>query len=422
VADRTGLTARLAWLRAQANVVPASSLPPRAEGQAGAPTAAASEASGSSGRSEPPDAADSRLGRLGFHPVGTYTWLRESRLPNPLVSMRPALLTRGETVDPDRLLFLDTETTGLSGGAGNIAFLIGIGRLAGEEIRVRQLFLSDFPGERELLDLTVQELDASGILVTYNGSSFDLPLLRTRLLMNGMRFAMPGGGIDLLRPARRLWGGLLESCSLHSIEESVLGVERDEDVPGFMVPELYFRFLRWGESERLSAVFAHHLEDIVSLARLFAHIEGLAAEARDEGSDACGEGSVARARRGGVDRLALATMLIERGERAGERLLHCLFDEGDERAGHAYGLLLKRAHRYEEAREVWRRLWAGAKSRFAAVELAKDYEHRLRDLGAALTLVESASRLPVRGFPGAAEARAELLLRKARLQRKLARG
>ena len=424
MAERSGLGARLAWLRDQAKLTPASSLPVRSESESGIDRAAVWESKDRPDRTEAGSVEGERLRRFGFQPAGSYTWCRETTLPNPLASTRPALLTRGERFELGRLLFLDTETTGLSGGAGNVAFLIGIGRAVGDEIRVRQLFMSDYPGEGELLDLAARELDADGILVTYNGASFDLPLLRTRFLMNGMRFVLPGGGIDLLRPARRLWGGLLESCSLHSIEESVLGVERDEDVPGFMVPELYFRFLRWGECEPLSGVFAHHLQDIVSLARLFAHIERLAAGACDGEAHSAdrGEESVAVLRRPTVDRFALATMLLERGEQAGERLLGLLFDEGDERAGRAYGLLLKRARRYEEAREVWRRMWTVTKSRFAAVELAKDYEHRLRDFPAAFEVVESASRLPLRGFPGAAQARAELLVRRARLQRKLSRG
>ncbi len=409
MAERSGLAARLEWLRSQPGVVPASSLPPSPEAQAGP----------GAGRKPPEGEALARRGpllELGFRPVGSYTWMRESRVPNPLAAIRPALLTRGERIEPKRFLFLDTETTGLSGGAGNLAFLIGVARAEGEELWVRQLFLSDFPGERELLELAARELDADGILVTYNGASFDLPLLRTRFLMHGMRLDLPGG-IDLLRPARRLWGGLLESCSLHSIEESVLQVEREEDVPGFLVPELYFRYLRLGECEPLSAVFAHHLQDIVSLAMLFAHIEALSEEVEGAGS-AAGD---AAARLPRFDRYAMAIMLLERGRSAGERLLSRLFEEGDERAGRAYGLLLKRARRFGEAREVWRRMWSTTGSRFAAVELAKDYEHRLRDLAAALELVERASRLPLRGFPGAKEAREELLARRARLKRKLAR-
>ncbi len=428
MAERSGLAARLAWLRSQQGVVPASSLPPRPEGGPegekeiegrgrGRQGPARGERRACSG--EGLSASEARLVDLGFRPAGSYTWLRETRVPNPLAAMRPALLTRGDPFDASRLLFLDTETTGLSGGAGNLAFLIGVGRAVGEELAVRQLFLSDFPGERELLDLADRELDAEGVLVTYNGASFDLPLLRTRFLMNGMRRDLHGG-IDLLKAARRLWGGLLESCSLHSIEAEVLELEREEDVPGFMVPELYFRYLRLGESEPLSAVFAHHLQDIVSLARLFAHIEGLAEEA-EGGSPAGSAVKDASARVPRFDRFALALMLLERGRSAGERLINRLFEEGDERAGRAYGLLLKRARRYEEARVVWRRMWSEKRSRFAAVELAKDYEHRLRDLAAALELVESASRLPLRGFPGAKEAREELLARRARLKRKLAR-
>lgn len=413
VADRAGLAARLAWLREQ-QLAPASELsPPAAELDGG--RRPQGESPGEDRRLAALDPGP--LSSFGFRAAGTFTWMRETAGADPLAVTSPFLLTQGERVDPERLVFIDTETTGLSGGAGTIAFLIGLGRVVGDELRVRQYFLADYPGEGELLELVAKELRPNDIPVTYNGASFDLPLLRARFVMNGMRMDLPRG-IDLLRATRRLWGRLLPSCSLHAVEESVLEIERSEDVPGFLVPELYFRFLRSGEVGQLSPVFAHHLQDILSLACLFAHIERFAA---DESEEPLWWAALARGPRERVDRTALAGLLLERGDPRGMALLKALFEEGDERSGRLYGLLLKRGGRHEEARGVWRRLWDEAESSFAALELAKDFEHRLRDLPAALELVEAMLSLPAARGSAAVEGGAELRRRKARLEAKIAR-
>jgi len=185
--------------------------------------------------------------------------------------------------DSGRLLAIDIETTGLSGGAGNVAFLVGLGELdtvgpdGTGEIRLTQLFLGDFDAEPAFLDALETLLSGAAdatranvpprVYLTYNGSRFDLPVLRSRFLLNRRRFPEELH-LDVLHLTRRLYGRAIGSCSLGNVEERVLGVRRDLDLPSAEVPGRYLEYLKLRQTEQLDAVFAHHESDVVNLLRL----------------------------------------------------------------------------------------------------------------------------------------------------------
>lgn len=183
----------------------------------------------------------------------------------------------GETADPSRVAFFDFETTGLSGGAGTVAFLAAIGRLdeAGS-VRVEQYFLDDYPAERAFIQHVSDALLDVDAIATYNGSSFDMPLLVTRRAMLGLG-AMPAvPHVDVLHPVRRLYRNTIGACALSSIEAAILDCARDGDIPGSEVPQVWFDFVKNGRCDRLQRVFVHNRLDIVSLARLFFHVGSIA--------------------------------------------------------------------------------------------------------------------------------------------------
>lgn len=178
-------------------------------------------------------------------------------------------------IDPQRIVFLDTETTGLAGGVGTLAFLIGVGRLNGDEFEVRQFLMRDFDEEASALSALAQELESADLLVTYNGKAYDEPLLASRYILSRVR--PPFGQIphlDLLHSARRLWKLRFESCRLVELEAQILGHARQGDVPGNLIPQLYFDFLRTRRPGRIGAVLHHNALDILSLAALTAILPG----------------------------------------------------------------------------------------------------------------------------------------------------
>ena len=172
-------------------------------------------------------------------------------------------------VPPSEWAFLDTETTGLAGGTGTCAFLVGVGRIELEGFRVRQFFMRDYDEEASQLDALTKFLEPCRVLVTYNGKAYDQPLLETRYRLNRARppFARMEH-VDLLFGARRLWKLRFESCRLVELEQRILGYERQGDVPGAMIPYLFFEYLRTKREARLLPVFEHNATDILTLACL----------------------------------------------------------------------------------------------------------------------------------------------------------
>src|SRR5437867_5020415 len=180
---------------------------------------------------------------------------------------------------PDELrrpLFLDTETTGLSGGTGTVAFMVGLAWRDGDSLRLVQYFLSDFNQESALLWAVGQCIRDAGVLVSYNGRSFDWPLLQTRLVMQRADPAWPSPPhLDLLTMARRIFKPRLPDCALQTIEQAVLDLHRADDLPGSLIPSRYFAWLRDGDPGVLDPVFTHNRQDVLSMALLLARFEAV---------------------------------------------------------------------------------------------------------------------------------------------------
>ena len=171
--------------------------------------------------------------------------------------------------------YFDTETTGLSTGAGTVIFMAGVARIDGARVTVRQFLLPDYPHEPALLRALVADLGSAERLVTYNGRTFDLPMLTARLTFHGLfreQGSVPTAHDDLLPDARRLFRRPLGGARLADVESGVLGVRRTSDCPGSEVPGRYFGFLRGGSPDILAEVLDHNFQDVVSLALLEAEL------------------------------------------------------------------------------------------------------------------------------------------------------
>ncbi|MDR2304489.1 MAG: ribonuclease H-like domain-containing protein [Treponema sp.] len=181
----------------------------------------------------------------------------------------------------DEFCFFDLETTGLSGGAGTVAFLAAAGRFTSSlQLQADQFLLLDYPGEAAFLERVLERLvpEASSLtIVTYNGKVFDVPLLRTRCLMNGIR-PPEIFQADLLHPARGLWKNILPGCSQAVIETEILGLDRSGDINGAEAPGIWFDFLKTGKTQALMGICDHNIKDIAGLARLFAALADIAAD------------------------------------------------------------------------------------------------------------------------------------------------
>jgi uncharacterized protein YprB with RNaseH-like and TPR domain len=322
------------------------------------------------------------------------------------------------TIRPDDVLFLDTETTGLSGGTGTHAFMVGIAYWESNRFTLQQFFMRTPAEERALLEGLMPFLTRFKALVTFNGRTFDWPALETRFVLHGYRPRPPGFHLDLLHPARRVWKHRLVNCSLANLEASLFGITRVGDVPGFLIPSLYFDYLRDGDARRLQPVFAHNREDIITLVRLF----DLMLRA---------ESAPATTLAHPIDRLALGMLLLDRGaaEEAVPFLLEILESASvpplvRARAEMELCLWLKRQRRMHDAVPILERICERSGRRhpvdlFAFEELAKYYEHAVRDYHSAERVVDRALRLLE--LHGQQSGRKQLLYRLERLQRRSGR-
>jgi hypothetical protein len=318
---------------------------------------------------------------------------------------------------PERLVFLDTETTGLAGGTGTCAFLIGIGTVEGPQFTVRQFFLRDYPDEKAVLRALAEILDGFEGLVTYNGKTFDVPLLETRYAL--ARLKSPFGRmlhLDALHPSRRLWRLRLESCRLTDLESAVLGIGREGDVAGSEIPGIYFDYLRTGDARGLQPVFYHNALDIITLAAVTVEL-----------ARAIGDGGAASLD-SPVDLFSLSRMLETAGSReqsvqtCQRALAGGLPEEIEAQALRQLALQHKRQRRPELAVETWRELARRASPLAieAFEELAIHYEHHQRDPQSALEFTLTAlARL--REQPGRESHTARFTHRRERLERKAAR-
>jgi uncharacterized protein YprB with RNaseH-like and TPR domain len=331
-----------------------------------------------------------------------------TRTPADLVR----LLARSEGMAPDprRFLFLDTETTGLAGGTGTYAFLVGAGYVDGERFIVAQYFMRDLDEEPALLAALAPILERASAIVSFNGRGFDLPLLETRFVLARRPWPATLIHVDLLCPARRVWGPAFEDCRLASLERSVLGVVRDDDVPGAFIPSLYFAFLRSRQPAPLARIFAHNRDDVLSLAALLAWF------ADAEGATDCAAHELAGlgALWDGVDierSVALYRAALEAG----------LGGPLAQRVGWRLAWWEKRRARWEHACALWELATRGERFDHRPwEELAKFHEHRRRDADAARLIVTRAlERAAAAAAPGAVVA--AFRYRLARLETRLAR-
>ena len=280
-------------------------------------------------------------------------------------------------------LFLDTETTGLSGGTGTAAFLIGLGWFAGTSFVTHQLFMRDYGEERACLSALREIVGTKKFLVTFNGKSFDTNLLGTRFILNRLANPFPDfPHLDLLYPTRRLLSHLMENNRLITVEERILGFEREGDVSGWEIPERYFRWLRSRQPRLMADVFRHNRLDIISMAALARHMAEILTEKEIPYSG------------GKRESLAAARLFLERRHAAEGRALladlSCAANSGVSREARRHlSLILKREDNWQEAGKIWEMMLQDNPSDcFACEELAKWYEHRLKDVGKALEVVK----------------------------------
>src|SRR5262249_17958520 len=187
----------------------------------------------------------------------------------PVTSLHYPRPPVGQALPAEQLVFLDIETTGLAGGTGTVAFLPGIGRIDGDELCLRQFFLTGFRGEAALLQEAAAWTAGRPYLVTFNGKSFDVPLLTTRYRLT--RLPDPFAAlhhVDLFHPTRRAFSSQWPDCRLQTAEKRLLGFQRGHDLPAHLVPETWFAFVRRGATPRRPGLLAHNHWDLGSLARL----------------------------------------------------------------------------------------------------------------------------------------------------------
>ncbi len=328
------------------------------------------------------------------------------------------------------ILFYDTETTGLSSGAGTFVFLLGMARTEDEfpgeqelkmdkklskagirgnrvdayngnkrRIAVEQVLLADYPGEPDFLEYIHGRFERAKVFVSFNGKSYDSHLIRTRFLMNGRDFKF-NEQYDLLHISRRLWSRVIGRCTLKDIEENILGIHRYGDLPGYEVPERYFAFLRTGNANILYDVFKHNRQDVLSMVVLLdTVVKILSGENTEVVFDYASSGSYLSGQSGADEK------------KLGEKHLKRAFGNGDLRAGRYLSIIHKRRKEWDHAVRIWIKM-TEAKSFFAVLELAKYYEHRKRDYHAALMWMD---RYLSWGMPLSVKDRREVNRRRKRL-------
>lgn len=240
-------------------------------------------------------------------------------------------------IDRARLHFFDIETTGLSSGAGTIAFAFGMGSFMQGAFVVRQFFLEDYQGEPEFLAAVLGALPPDAILVSYNGTAFDLAVMRTRCILSGLRFP-ERVHIDLLRTARRLWARPCGGAALSLLEDKVLGLPRHGDLPGSEAPERFFAFLRSSDYRRIEPVLDHHRSDIASLPALMRKANEIFSSPQDAV---------------GVDEARFGLCLAALGRGEWEGVLKRGFKAGLVQAGIYQAALYKRRGEWEQALALW---------------------------------------------------------------------
>ena len=202
-------------------------------------------------------------------------WLQEEHLSLEMAwpTELDGTFDRREPIPTSDLLFFDTETTGLAGGTGTRAFMIGAADVSATGLRVRQLTITNTTAESAMLEEFRKWLSPRTVLASYNGKSYDAPLLKTRYRLMRQREPLTGlAHVDLLYPSRRRYRGVFENCRLGTIERRVLGIVREDDLPGSEAPGAWLGYLRGGSAHLMRRVMTHNRQDVVTLARLALHL------------------------------------------------------------------------------------------------------------------------------------------------------
>lgn len=319
----------------------------------------------------------------------------------------------GDAWEIGRLLFVDTETTGLSGGAGTVAFEVGVGWIGEQGMVIRQYVIRDYGEEAAMLREIAGLFHGRCAVVTFNGKSFDLPLLQSRMIMNRIRedlTDMPH--FDLLHACRRVYKLRLGRCDLASLEAAVLGRKREDDLPGARVPQRYFDYLQTGEFSLLDDVLRHNLQDVQSLAELTGHL--------------CAVFRQPAALEHPEDLYGVGRTLLRGGRTEGAR--RCFRILGKSTLAPQAHMYL--ADSYKKGRE-WREalqtlndmIAAGEGGVWPYVELAKYYEHVAKDIPRALRYANAALARSLNAalIEGEDEQKTQALMRRIhRLRRKCA--
>jgi uncharacterized protein YprB with RNaseH-like and TPR domain len=293
---------------------------------------------------------------------------------------------RLKELDLRKALFLDTETTGLAGGTGTFAFMIGLGFFEGDGFLVHQFFMRDYSEERASLSLLKGLLESFQFLITFNGRLYDIPLLETRFILSRLPSKIREmANFDLLYPSRRIWKGAYDNCRLITLESQLLGMERRDDVPSEWIPYLYFDYLQTGDASKIHRVFYHNQMDILSMVALAGRIHLTYHDPQ------------AAQPRKGIEHFALGRLFWE--HRYPEKAISCFeiaLKRCDENLSWEVmrwlSMALKKTGQGEKARSLWEEMvtWPYQKDTFPYIELAKYHEHRLKDFDRAVAYVEKA--------------------------------
>jgi len=319
---------------------------------------------------------------------------------------------RLKDLDLRKAVFLDTETTGLTGGTGTFAFMVGLGFFKEETFLVLQLFMRDYSEEKASLSLLRDLLEPFEFLVTFNGRLFDIPLLETRFILSRMASKikkMPN--FDLLYPSRKIWKGAYENCRLVTLESKILGMERMDDVPSEWIPSLYFDYVQTGDARKIQRVFYHNQMDILSMLALSGRIHLIYHDPQ-----------AARPRKG-IEYFSLGRLFWDHGHR--EKAIPCFEIALKQCDGDLawevmrwLSMAFKKTGQMEKARSLWEEMltWPAKKDVFPYIELAKYHEHRLKDFEGALAYVDKAFDQVIAGRQ---QEIPFLLHRKRRLEQKM---
>jgi uncharacterized protein YprB with RNaseH-like and TPR domain len=329
---------------------------------------------------------ENRTNRFGSHIRVRYCFPRPRAGEMDFGALQILVPSGAEFIsDSGQWLFLDTETTGLAGGTGTYAFLVGLAWWEGDWFVVEQYFMRDHGEEPSLLLEVLERLSQRRVLVTYNGKGFDWPLLQTRFQMTRMSaIPEPLAHLDLLHPARQIWRLCLRSVALEQLEKHILQLDRGGDIPSAAIPQRYFDFLRGGSPEALAEVFCHNQKDLCGLASLALHISRMLANPE---LSPCGPGELF-----GISRLL---------QRRGKSLLAgCTYQKAlegglpksaEQTALKELALLARRERNFELSNAHWEKLLSGSEEGLRAYEqLAIHHEHRTFQLQKAAVLSREA--------------------------------